>query len=107
MLSTCVLLLMLSLIGLPGLAGFMGKLFMFSEAINGGDGRHRLTFLWLVGLGLMNSVVSAFYYVRVLRAMFLRPASGTPLRAPTMTVRLALVGSTLVVVAFGFYPRPL
>lgn len=107
LLATCVLLLMLSLIGLPGLAGFMGKLFMFSEAINGGDGRHRLTFLWLVGLGLMNSVVSAFYYVRVLRAMFLRPASGAPLNAPTATVRLALVGSTLVVVAFGLYPRPL
>ncbi|HEY2154256.1 MAG TPA: proton-conducting transporter membrane subunit, partial [Isosphaeraceae bacterium] len=43
LLAVCVLLLMLSLIGLPGLAGFFGKLFMFSEALSQGDDRHRLT----------------------------------------------------------------
>ncbi len=107
LLAVCVLLLMLSLIGLPGLAGFFGKLFMFSEALSQGDDRHRLTFLWLVGLGLMNSVVSAFYYVRVLRAMFLRPTRGTALKPPTLTIRLALVGATAVCIAFGLYPRPL
>ena len=107
LLAVCILLLMLSLIGMPGLAGFFGKLFMFSEALNQGDDRHRLTFLWLVGLGLMNSVISAFYYVRVLRAMFLRPTRGTALRPPTLTIRLALVGATIVCVLFGLYPRPL
>jgi NADH-quinone oxidoreductase subunit N len=105
--GVCILLLMLSLIGLPGLAGFFGKLFMFSEALNQGDDRHRLTFLWLVGLGLMNSVISAFYYVRVLRAMFLRPARGTPLRPPTLTIGLSLIGSTVVVILFGLNPEPL
>jgi NADH-quinone oxidoreductase subunit N len=98
---------MLSLIGMPGLAGFFGKLFMFSESLNQGDDRHRLTFLWLVGLGLMNSVISAFYYVRVLRAMFLRPTRGTALRPPTLTIRLAVVGATIVCVLFGLYPTPL
>jgi NADH-quinone oxidoreductase subunit N len=106
-LAVCLLLLMLSLIGMPGLAGFFGKLFMFSEALNQGDDRHRLTFLWLVGLGLMNSVVSAFYYVRVLRAMFLRPTRGTPLKPPSGTIRFALLGSTVVCVLFGLYPYPL
>ena len=106
-LGVCVLLLMLSLIGLPGLAGFWGKFFMFSEALSQGDDRHKLTFLWLVGLGLMNSVISAFYYVRVLRAMFLRPSTGTPLRSPTFTIRLAVIGSTLVVLFFGLNPQPL
>src|SRR6185437_16348108 len=71
MLATCLLLLMLSLIGMPPLAGFFGKLYMFMEALNETHGA-RLTLLWLVGLGLLNSVVSAFYYVRVLKAMFLR-----------------------------------
>ncbi len=107
LMAVCILLLMLSLIGMPGLAGFFGKLFMFSEALNEVGDRHRLTFLWLVGLGLMNSVVSAFYYVRVLRAMFLRPTRGTPLKPPSATIRLALVGSTLVCVIFGVYPYPL
>ena len=107
LMAVCILLLMLSLIGMPGLAGFFGKLFMFSEALNEVGDRHRLTFLWLVGLGLMNSVVSAFYYVRVLRAMFLRPTRGTPMKPPSSTIRLALVGSTLVCVIFGVYPYPL
>jgi NADH-quinone oxidoreductase subunit N len=106
-LGVCVLLLMLSLIGLPGLAGFWGKFFMFSEALSQGEDRHKLTFLWLVALGLMNSVISAFYYVRVLRAMFLRPSTGSPLRPPTFAIRLALIGSTLVVLFFGLYPQPL
>jgi len=106
-LCVCILLVMLSLIGLPGLAGFFGKFFMFSEALDQGNDRHNLTFLWLVGLGLMNSVVSAFYYVRVLRAMFLRRSEGTPLRSPTLTIRLALIGSTAVVVLFGLNPWPL
>jgi NADH-quinone oxidoreductase subunit N len=105
--AVCILLLMLSLIGLPGLAGFFGKLFMFSEALNQGDDRHRLTFLWLVGLGLMNSVISAFYYVRVLRAMFLRPTRGAALRPPSLTIRLAVLGATIVCVLFGLYPTPL
>ncbi len=106
-LGMCVLLLMLSLIGLPGLAGFWGKFFMFSEALSQGDDRHKLTFLWLVGLGLMNSVISAFYYVRVLRAMFLRPSTGRPLQAPTLTIRLAVIGSAAVALIFGLYPQPL
>ncbi len=44
---------MLSLIGLPPLAGFFGKLFLFMEALNAAP-QHRLTFLWLVMLALLN-----------------------------------------------------
>ncbi len=106
-LAVCTLLLMLSLIGIPGVAGFWGKFFMFSEALTQGEDKHRLTFLWLVGLGLMNSVISAFYYVRVLRAMFLRPSTGAPLKPPTFAIRVAVIGSALVVIIFGLYPTPL
>src|SRR5262249_5336899 len=73
--AVCILMLMLSLIGLPPFAGFFGKLYMFMEALNTSQ-EGRPVFTWLVGLGLFNSVVSAFYYVRVLKAMFLRPAQG-------------------------------
>ena len=77
LLGICILVLMLSLIGIPPFAGFFGKLYMFMEALNQGPGGTRLTLIGLVALGLMNSVVSAFYYVRVLKAMFLRePAAG-------------------------------
>ena len=105
-LAVCVVLLMLSLIGLPPFAGFFGKLFMFMEALNAAP-RHRLTFLWLVMLGLLNSVVSAFYYARVLRALFLRPARDDSGRKATPAIASVIVAATLVAVGFGIQARPL
>jgi NADH-quinone oxidoreductase subunit N len=108
-LATCVLLLMLSLIGLPPLAGFFGKLYMFMEALDQSPTRGgRLTLVWLVALGLLNSVVSAFYYVRVLKAMFLRPPdpSRPPLAAPPSSVAAAIVLGTAVTLALGVAPGP-
>ncbi len=72
LLSVCILILMLSLIGIPPLAGFFGKLYVFMEALDERDPARSATLIWLVALGLFNSVVSAFYYVRVLKAMYLR-----------------------------------
>ena len=108
-LATCVLLLMLSLIGMPPLAGFFGKLYMFMEALDESTARaaRRLTMVWLVALGLLNSVVSAFYYVRVLKAMFLRPESGAPLASPPSSVCASIVLATVVSLGFGLFPAPL
>jgi NADH-quinone oxidoreductase subunit N len=107
-LATCVLLLMLSLIGMPPLAGFFGKLYMFMEALNQEPSSpHRVTLMWLVALGLLNSVVSAFYYVRVLKAMFLRQPGRGVLAAPTSSIALPIILSTAVVVGLGVYPAPL
>jgi NADH-quinone oxidoreductase subunit N len=105
-LATCLLLLMLSLIGMPPLAGFFGKLYMFMEALNE-SASGRLVFLWLVGLGLLNSVVSAFYYVRVLKAMFLRPATRGGLGDAPMSIAVPIVLATAVVVGFGIFPTPM
>jgi NADH-quinone oxidoreductase subunit N len=102
-LATCILLLMLSLIGMPPLAGFFGKLYMFMEALNE-TRTGRLTFLWLVGLGLLNSVVSAFYYVRVLKAMFLRPPTRGALGPAPASIAVPIVLATAVVVGFGIFP---
>jgi NADH-quinone oxidoreductase subunit N len=57
---------MVSLVGLPPTAGFIGKLFLFSALINSGD-----TYLWLAVIAVLNSVVSLYYYVRVLKVMYL------------------------------------
>jgi len=104
--ATCVLLLMLSLIGMPPLAGFFGKLYMFMESLDESN-QGRLTMMWLVALGLLNSVVSAFYYVRVLKAMFLRPPTGAPLASPPSSVVAAIGVGTAVALGLGLYPAPL
>ncbi len=106
LLAVCVVVLMLSLIGLPPFAGFFGKLFMFMQALNAAP-QHRLTFLWLVGLGLLNSVVSAFYYARVLRALFLRPGRNQSGRKATPAIATAIVVGALVALGFGVFARTL
>ena len=102
-LAVCIVLLMLSLIGMPPLAGFFGKLYMFMEAMNSGE-RGGLTLQWLVMLGLFNSVVSAFYYVRVLKAMFLRRSEGTPLRSAPRGVAWAILIGAIASVGLGLEP---
>ena len=104
--ATCVTLLMLSLIGMPPLAGFFAKVSMFMESLRE-PASGRLTLLWLVALGLMNSVVSAFYYVRVLKAMFLRDPIGRPFAPPSSAVSLTIVMATAVSLGFGIFPAPL
>jgi NADH-quinone oxidoreductase subunit N len=104
LLSVCIVILMLSLIGIPPLAGFFGKLYMFMEALNQEHAGTRLTLIGLVALGLFNSVVSAFYYVRVLKAMFLREPSGQRLGRAYWAIEIPIVIGTLVVIVFGLFP---
>jgi NADH-quinone oxidoreductase subunit N len=105
LLAVCILILMLSLIGIPPLAGFFGKLYMFMEALNQNQAETRLTLLALVALGLLNSVVSAFYYVRVLKAMFLREPSGAKrLGAAQRGIEVPIAIGALVAVVFGLRP---
>jgi NADH-quinone oxidoreductase subunit N len=113
-LSVAITLLMLSLIGVPPLAGFFAKFSIFAEALNSpetaeldGYRSMRLPLIWLVFIGLFTSVVSAFYYVRVLKAMYLR-APAQPLAGPARPPIWLPVGvATLVVVGFGVYAQPL
>ncbi len=107
LLATCILILMLSLIGIPPLAGFFGKLYVFMEALNQTEESQKVTLIWLVALGLMNSVVSAFYYVRVLKAMFLREPGTKRLAAPDRGIAIPIVLGTIVVVVFGLMPDSL
>jgi NADH-quinone oxidoreductase subunit N len=107
LLATCILILMLSLIGIPPLAGFFGKLYVFMEALNQTEESQKVTLMWLVALGLMNSVVSAFYYVRVLKAMFLREPGARRLASPDRGIYLPIVLGTVVVTVFGIMPGSL
>jgi NADH-quinone oxidoreductase subunit N len=86
-LAACFSLFMLSLLGLPATAGFLGKFLAFQAALDGRDPR----FLWLVVIAAINSVIGAYYYLRVIVAMyFWEPNKDyVPAKvAPTLTAAL-------------------
>jgi len=107
LLAACIVLLMLSLIGVPPFAGFFGKLAMFMEALRQGPSGSRIVLAWLVALGLLNSVVSAFYYVRVLKAMYLREPEGPGLRPARSAIAGPILVAAAVVTVAGVAPGPL
>ena len=76
LLAGCMAVFMLSLAGIPPLAGFFGKFYLFSAALHAGA-NHAL--LWLVALGLVGSFISLYYYLLVLKAIFV----DTPSQATT------------------------
>ena len=88
---------LLSLAGLPPLAGFIGKYYVFAAAIQG-------HFITLTIFAAINSVIAAYYYFRIIRLMYLTPATGpafnTPSRALTATLWLLFLG----VLALGVFP---
>lgn len=94
-------LFMISLTGFPPTVGFLGKLMLFSAAIETGQ----LT--WLVVLGVLTSVVSAYYYLRVIVVMYMAPAdmkTEETQRADSPYLQVALVATGLATLLFGILP---
>jgi NADH-quinone oxidoreductase subunit N len=89
---------LLSLLGMPLTAGFMGKILVFSAAINQG-------YVWLVVIGVLNTAVSAYYYLRLIVVMFFREPSGA-WEAPRIpaAVAVALILTILGVFYLGLFP---
>jgi NADH-quinone oxidoreductase subunit N len=105
LLAACMSIFLLSLAGLPPLAGFFGKFYLFSAAFRAGA-NHGL--LWLVALALFGSLISLYYYLIVLKAIFVDQAS----EAALVTHHSSLVTVTTVTLAalvllFGIDPSGL
>ncbi len=93
-------LFVLSLAGIPPTAGFFGKYFLLRSAIGGG-------FYILAIIAFVNSVIGAYYYLRVLVFMYMRePAAGAPIAKPMVSgyVNAALIVSALLVLLLGILP---
>lgn len=90
-----------SLTGLPPTAGFIGKFYLFAVLVESDQ------YWWLAVLGILNSVVSLYYYVRIIKVMFL---DGEP-TGETVSDHPALVGAIIALVVpilfFGVYWTPL
>ena len=93
-------LFLVSLAGVPPTAGFFGKWYVFKSAMDSG-------LYWLALLGFVNSVIGAYYYLRVLVYMYMRePAAGATVAVPMKSgyVTTALVVSAVLVLALGLAP---
>lgn len=104
LLSFCMLVFLLSLAGIPPFAGFFGKFYVFSAAL--GAPARGLDLLWLVILALLMSAVSLYYYLKVLKHIYvLEPADDRvrPLRVPPFTGAV-LVASAVLVIVLGCAP---
>ena len=98
---------MLSLGGLPVTGGFIGKWFLFGGLIQRGTEEGKSWYFWLAIWAILNTVVSFYYYVRFIRAMYLsdRVADERPLSL-SPALKTALVVSLVGIIFIGIYPQP-
>ena len=98
-LAFCMLLLLLSLGGIPPLGGFWAKLYVFMAGFDAG-------LWWLVLVGVLAAVLALYYYLMVVRQMYMAPAAkDDPIPVPWPT-GLAILACTVAAVAL-IYPTPI
>ncbi len=94
---------LLSLLGLPVTAGFFGKFYIFKAAVNS-------HLLWLAVLMAMNSIIGAYYYLRVIVLMYMRePSADAAAAAPVgfpIAVNVVLAVTAIGTILFGLMPNP-
>ncbi len=95
-----MLLFMLSLGGIPPTAGFMGKFWLFGAAIDA-------DYVWLAVIGVLNSAVSLYYYIRVVVFMYLKDAEVVAAERPDSSLALVLSVAVIATILIGLYPQPL
>ena len=91
---------LLSLVGIPPTAGFVGKFYLFGAAVRAG-------YFWLAVIGVLNSAMAAYYYLRIVVVMYMREPEGAPTEvAPSLGGTLALFVALCGVVWLGVMPAP-
>ncbi|OFZ17821.1 MAG: hypothetical protein A2X94_04440 [Bdellovibrionales bacterium GWB1_55_8] len=96
--ALALMIALFSLAGIPPLSGFVGKFFLFSIASQAG-------FHWLVTLAAVNSTISLYYYLRIIRQMYIEPAVEGDGAVPVTPVLALTVGlTTVAVMVLGIIP---
>ena len=98
MLAALMTIFLLSLGGFPPLAGFIAKWYVFSAAVKAGE-------TWLAVIGVLSSVVSVFFYLRIVVMMYMTPAARHVARPPLPGIAgAALVAAAILVFYLGILP---
>ena len=97
-LAAAMLIFMLSFIGVPPTIGFMGKFYLFQTVLEGG-------YIWLAVIGVLTSLLSAYYYLRVVVNMYMR--EGDPEIYPDRLVQLVSAVGAVAVVLLSIFATPL
>ena len=107
-LSATLSVFLLSLAGIPPLAGFMAKYYVFAAAVDKANSSSDGAWLyWLVGFGLLTSVVSLYYYANIIKQMYFSSET-SPYKIPVSAPAMAVIAIGLVgVILFGLLPDPI
>lgn len=100
MLSVVMSIFMFSLAGIPPFSGFFGKYYVFLAAI-------KSKMIWLVVIGVLTSLISAYYYLRIIVLMFFREGSTRLSVKPAAAVQFLVVVLAFLVLVLGLYPSPI
>jgi len=103
-LAGCMAVFMLSLAGIPPLAGFFGKFYLFSVALQAAK---NYGLLWLVALALLGSLISFYYYLMVLKVIFVDKTENAPVFRLDFLQRASIVALALIVLFLGLFPNGL
>lgn len=98
MMGLAMIVAMFSFIGIPPTLGFWGKFYVFTAVIQAGS-------IGLALIGLLTSILSAYYYLRILVVMYMQP--GDPVASRSTWVNVVTLASAAAVVLLAFLPEPL
>ena len=98
LLAATLTVFLLSLIGIPMTGGFFAKFYVFSAAV-------KSNLIWLTIIGVLNSGVGAYYYLRIIVMMYMRePRKAVPVTEAPIALRFALATCLVATFYFGLFP---
>ena len=99
MVAAMMTIFLLSLIGVPLTGGFFGKFYIFKAALDS-------NLVWLTVIGLLNSAVAAYYYLRIIVVMYMQePGEASESAGPVSAgLKVAMLGSAVGTLVLGIFP---